>query len=499
MSIQDLQISKTDADVDSLTRHLYNCKESFPHFLRTEVKTIDPQARIYERSVPEWPYLFDTAQQFQDFDRNIILKSRQLMLTWEVSAFAVWQAIFHPPSLGLIISKGGRYSRETGDRANYIIKHLSFSNQITVKTNAQYNEYSFPGIAENKFQCLPADEDVVRTFSPSYIILDEAAYFPYPGRLLDAVGPLLEAGVKFIILSTPNGHDVIFYPMWTNPMSDINKIELWWYQRPDHGDDWWEALQKRPGMTAEKIAREYGHSFKTPAGKPVYEIWNSRQAQKCFDLYSKNKPIIRGFDRGFDDPAIVFAQVNDDDQLMILHSEKGNHIAREKWLKHCEDLTKSLFPEHHAGYIDYGAADFSKPESEGESWRKVMKNYGIHLKDKQKDDIDRRLTAVRTKMQLRQDGKFGIIVDPDHCDDSKTSDDIEKRCQFLLEGLQGAYCYPDKPDYQGKLKPLKNQYSHEADCVGHICDNHFNVHGEARGKYNYEPYIPEYDENGRPL
>jgi len=227
-------------------------------------------------------------------------------------------------------------------------------------------------------------------------------------------------------------------------------------------------------------------SFATPAGRPVYETWNALQAQKCFNRYSANKPLIRGFDRGFDDPAIVFAQVNDDDQLMILHSEKGNRIERKAWLAHCKALTISLFPNHRAGYLDYGASDFSKPESDGDSWRKVMKRYGIYLQDKKKDDIDRRLNAVRDKMKLRSDGKYGIIVDPEHC-------------KNLINGLAGGYCYPDKPDYQGHLKPLKNKFSHEVDCVGHICDNHFDVFGQSANRYT-KAYVPECDEvTGRPL
>jgi hypothetical protein len=115
-----------------------------------------------------------------------------------------------------------------------------------------------------------------------------------------------------------------------------------------------------------------------------------------------------------------------------------------------------------------------------------MAQYGITLQNRKKDDIDRRLNAVRTKMQMRQDGLFGILVDPVHC----------KR---LVDGLSGGYCYPDKPDFQGNLKPLKNQYSHECDCLGHICDNHFDPLGEARLKNKSRPYVVKHDEFGRPI
>jgi hypothetical protein len=96
-----------------------------------------------------------------------------------------------------------------------------------------------------------------------------------------------------------------------------------------------------------------------------------------------------------------------------------------------------------------------------------MKGYGIHLKEPKKDDIFRRTTAARDRLSLREDGKFGIIVDPDHCPE-------------LVAGLAGGYHYPDKPDHQGELKPVKDKYSHLANCLEHICDNHFRVTGEQK-------------------
>jgi hypothetical protein len=180
--------------------------------------------------MPEWDYVYETADAFQTYNRNIILKSRQMMLSWEVAAFVLWLSLYYPPSQALVVSKGGRYSKEIGERVEYIKANLSFADQITMKKNAQYTEYKFPGIQDNKIICLPADEDVTRTFSPSCIVFDEGAFFPHAGQIMSAIGPLLEGKVKFICLSTPNGEDVIFYPMW-HEGSDANKIALHYRRR----------------------------------------------------------------------------------------------------------------------------------------------------------------------------------------------------------------------------------------------------------------------------
>ena len=477
--------SKNTLTEDQRLAEMYRCDNDFRYFLVNYVRTRNTQERKGIQAFPNWPYLMQAADDIQSHRQIAILKSRQLLLTWLLAARLVHLCTFRRGEELVCVSRGGMYSREVGLRAESIYDNLPKWMQSPVKTNRQFGEYLFLD-TESKFMCVAADEDAGRSFSPSGIFFDEVAFFPHASKIMAALAPLLEEAVDFVAVSTPNGEDPLFYDMWHAKHDDVHRISLHYTQRPGRDtQEWKEKAQRRPGMTLQKWMREYEHSFATPAGRPVYETWNALQAQRCFDKYDKNKPLLRGFDRGFDDPAILFAQETDDNQLQVLHSEKGSCVPRETWLKHCKNLTESLFPCHRAGYLDYGAADFSKPESDGDSWRKVMKKYGIYLKDAQKDDIDRRLNATRLKMQLRQDNKFGLIVDPDHC-------------KHLIDGLSGGYCYPDKPDYQGRLKPLKNQYSHEADCVGHICDNHFNVHGEARGKYNYEQYIPKHDQFGRP-
>jgi len=389
----------------------------------------------------------------------LVHKTRQLLISWLIAARLVHKCNFNRGEELICVSRGGMYSREIGLRSEVILNNLPGWMSQKVKPNRQFGEYRFMS-TDSKYMCLSADDDTGRSFSPSGIYFDEVAFFPHGSQVMASLAPLLEEEVDFFAVSTGNGEDALFYPMWHRKGDNVHRITLHYSQRPGRDKVWADKAKLRPGMTPAKWAREQELSWATPAGRPVYEIWNGLQAQKCFDAYNPHKPLLRGFDRGYDDPAVVWAQVNDDDQLICLHSIKGDHIARDVWLQQVKDLTNSLFPRHKSGYLDYGAADFSKPESDGYSWRKVMRKYGIILRDSQRDDIERRINSVMAKMPLRDDGKYGIIVDPDHCGD-------------LIKGLSGGYCWPDKPDFQGKLKPLKNKFSHETDCLGHICDNHF--------------------------
>lgn len=474
----DVEFKSAEQDI-----HRSMCRQNFKHFLRF-CKTEDTQRSLGVQPFPiEYPYTQRVADELQYNRQNLILKSRQMIITWQMAAKTVWKCNFNISQLYPIISRIEDVAKEIKDRAYLIWENLP--DWLRADADPTAFEIRWPKL-KSRIKSMPCTEDVARSFSASNVMVDEAAYLKWGRLMFGAIRPIIDKYGGLDICSTPNGEDGLFYPLWHSDNKNYNKIIVHWSEHPLRDQAWADAMIADIGII--RWMREYELSFATPAGRPVYEDWNALQVQKCFDRYNPHKPLIRGFDRGFDDPAILFAQIDDDDQLKILHSEKGDRVARKVWLSHCKAITLSLFPDHQAGYLDYGAADFDKPESDGESWRTLMQRYGINLLNKKKDDIDRRLNAVRDKMKLRSDGKFGIIVDPVHCKD-------------LINGLAGGYCYPDKPDFQGHLKPLKNKFSHEANCVEHICDNHFDVIGQAKRQFKRREF-PKRRYNpvtGRPL
>lgn len=471
-------------DNEKLKIESRRCKNSFAYFLRNYVITKDTQGGRGLQRMPDWDYIYQIADAIQNHKQNIILKSRQMMISWIFAAYALWKCLYYPGSEVGILSENSDKAQEVGERAELIYEYLPDWMKLPVHTNKNRGEYSFPD-NKSKFVYKAATEHSGRSFSWSDIFFDEGAFFPYPTSIMSAIGPLLEEHVTFNMVSTPNGSDPLFAEIWNNTKEypNINRITLHWSDRPDRDQAWRDELPKRPGMTPDKIAREYEHSFETPAGRPVY-VWNARQAERCFNRYNANKLLIRGFDRGYDDPACLWLQENDDNQLMGLHELQGEHVPRDLWLEHLAKMTKALFPKHKGGFLDYGASDFFKPESDGKSWQTAMESFNINLRVAEKDDIERRLTAVRNRIGLRDDGRFGIIVDPDHC-------------PKLVASLGGGYHYPDKPDFQGHLKPFKDMHSHLADCIAHVCDNHYGKHKRhkrtqrVRRKINPKTGLPE--------
>ena len=80
---------------DHLRRDVLKCHRSPAYFLDTYCQIYDATSREW---VPFrlWPAQFATIQTVAANRLMVILKARQLGLTWLVLGFALWQVLFHP-------------------------------------------------------------------------------------------------------------------------------------------------------------------------------------------------------------------------------------------------------------------------------------------------------------------------------------------------------------------------------------------------------------------
>jgi hypothetical protein len=162
-------------------------------------------------------------------------------------------------------------------------------------------------------------------------------------------------------------------------------------------------------------------------------------------------------------------------------------MRRDDFIKTAFEQGQAMFPGKPV--LHWVPPDFDAVESDGQSWLKIMRDtYGMSVKIGRagKDEVVRRTDAQRKFMKLRQDGKFAMIVDP--------------RCDTLLEGYKGGYCYPKAINKPEDERPEKDGwYDHLQDCDAVIADNHF-LRPYRREKLTSPTMNQKYDEiTGRPL
>lgn len=161
---------------------------------------------------PYIPYLFDL---FCKKEQSIffIAKSRQIMLTWLCCVYALWLAKAVPHRLIFLQSKkeedaanlvfsGGRTGKNWDTaRISFIEKHLPDWLQDEGIEPA-YGKLLFSN--GSKIWGVPEGADMIRSYTPSLVISDEAAFQPEFGGAYTAMLPIAKQGGQLIAVSSAN-------------------------------------------------------------------------------------------------------------------------------------------------------------------------------------------------------------------------------------------------------------------------------------------------------
>jgi hypothetical protein len=190
-------------------------------------------------------------------------------------------------------------------------------------------------------------------------------------------------------------------------------------------------------------------------GKPVYPEYSD--PVHCQEVeYNPRLGLIRGWDFGRT-PTCVYAQITHRGQLRILDELTSEGMGIEVFAKEALDYTKRNFPNATIERdIGDPSGDFGNDVTETTPFS-ILWDAGVNI-EKGRQDLDVRLSSVKSRLGTMIDGKPALLLDP--------------RCKTLRKGFIGGYCYKrmqisgeryqDKPDKHGP-------YSHPQDCVQYIC------------------------------
>lgn len=108
-------------------------------------------------------------------------------------------------------------------------------------------------------------EDALRGYTPTYLVIDEAAFIDNGVKLYNAAMASTITGGKLIMISTPNGLDELYYKTYSGAISGDNNFhvtEMRWYEDPRYNKDLeWQKIDDS-GEVIESIVEtlfEFDH------------------------------------------------------------------------------------------------------------------------------------------------------------------------------------------------------------------------------------------------
>jgi phage FluMu gp28-like protein len=157
-------------------------------------------------------------EQLETKQKLVIAKSRQMLLSWMLAAFAVWwarhrsnQAVYWQTkawddAVAMVCMPSGGFQA----RCQFIEENLPVWMRQEYKASEGRIQYPNGSI----IQALAGGADKIRGKTASVLIQDEFAFQEDQDGVYTAVAPLIQKGSKVIFVSTPNGTSNTFATLY---------------------------------------------------------------------------------------------------------------------------------------------------------------------------------------------------------------------------------------------------------------------------------------------
>ena len=177
----------------------------------------------------------------------------------------------------------------------------------------------------SRVKAVATSKDALRGFTPTYLIMDEAAYIDNGAEVFGAALTALGTGGKATLISTPKGMDALYYKTYDqakNGKNNFNIVEMKWYEDLRYNKDlrWCknDEVHVEVEFTFESYNKWLGEGYKPTSS--WYE-------QMCLGMNNDAKMIAQELDVSF--------------------IGSGGNVINEEWIEYQEknNVMKPIYTE----------------------------------------------------------------------------------------------------------------------------------------------------------
>jgi len=226
-------MNKQDAHLEWL-----KCQQDVAYFVRRYLSIYDATAQDW-RPFDLWPAQIETLTTMTTARKLVILKARQLGITWLSLAYALWLLLFHSPATVLLFSLREAESKELLWRLKGMYDRLPdwMQARSVVLSNGTRWDLS------NGSRALAFSTKSGRSYTGTLALVDEADFVPELSQFLNAVKPTIDAGGQLFLVSTADKKRPVspfknLFRAALQKTGDYQHIFLPWSARPERDARW---------------------------------------------------------------------------------------------------------------------------------------------------------------------------------------------------------------------------------------------------------------------
>ena len=300
---------------------------------------------------------------YEEHNRNIVTKPRQAGVSTTTAAYVAAKIAFGDPNNPwkvLVLANKQTLAQE------FLKKIKDFLDQIPawvwgINEGDSYLSIEAKGHIKTKdtkceVKALATSKDALRGYTPTFLIMDEAAFIDNGAEVFGAALTSLGTGGKVTLISTPNGQDALYYKTYDGAKqgdNNFNIVEMRWHEDIRYNRDLKWLRGEDEVIECETVDREtlrWEYSGKTYETNSIdikdYDImvkdgWKGSSPwyeEMCRDMNGDKKQIAQELDVSFvssggnvvDDEYIDFqTQNNVKDPKYKAEMEKSMWIWKE--------------------------------------------------------------------------------------------------------------------------------------------------------------------------
>lgn len=472
-------ISKCKDNTTNQAAAISLCKKDITAFFKIFLWTFDPREDL--KDIPFYPYdpyqidyITGINQDIINGESSLTEKSRDMGVTWMILGVFVYRWLISDENF-LVGSKTEDDCDTIGDmkthfeRMRYMLEKLPdwLLREFGVRRKKDSKEIDNSGylkIFKDNGASIVGDAmtpEFSRQGRFKAILLDEFAFIDKAEQVWRACGE--SAPSKFPV-STPNGSHNHFARLRKGGRIKVRTIS--WQMHPEKDVIWYE--NKKLTNTEKDIAQELDISYTVSAGTPFYKGFIRSMHVRRIQP-NPERPLILGFDYGFNHPNCLISQLLPEGNWVILDNIFGEAILIDEF---AEFVVRPYITENYRGLriqepcwgdpAGRQASDKSKLSSE-----QILRMKGFPVQSRPSNlpftNYAARKNIIEKKLKTIINGMPALVVN-----------DCEG-CQIVIDGFEGGYRFPDENRYGAvRESPAADDFfEHPFNSLEYIAVNQF--------------------------